>query len=53
MTFVISIRRTSLDLATGDELLEKTRAGNPLLLFGEPDLQIKKKKTECCNHQGR
>ena len=31
------------DLAMGDELLKKTGAGNLFMVFGEPDLEIKKK----------
>ncbi len=31
------------DLAMGDELLKKTGAGNLFMVFGEPDLDIKKK----------
>jgi len=32
------------DLAMGDELLKKTGAGNLFMVFGEPDLDIKKQK---------
>ncbi len=32
------------DLAMGDELLKKTGAGNLFMVFGEPDLEIKKQK---------
>ena len=32
------------DLSMGDELLKKTGAGNLFMIFGEPDLEIKKQK---------
>ena len=32
------------DLAMGDELLKKTGAGNLFMVFGEPDMDIKKQK---------
>ena len=32
------------DLAMGDELLKKTGAGNLFMVFGEPDVKIKKQK---------
>jgi adenine-specific DNA-methyltransferase len=32
------------DLAMGDELLKKTGAGNLFMVFGEPDIEIKKQK---------
>ncbi len=32
------------DLAMGDELLKKTGAGNLFMVFGEPDLEIRKQK---------
>ena len=32
------------DLAMGDELLKKTGAGNLFMVFGEPDVEIKKQK---------
>jgi len=32
------------DLAMGDELLKKTGAGNLFMVFGEPDVDIKKQK---------
>ncbi len=35
--------RMNPDLAMGDELLKKTGAGNLFMVFGEPDLDIKKK----------
>ena len=34
------------DLAMGDELLKKTGAGNLFMVFGEPDVDIKKQKTD-------
>ena len=34
------------DLAMGDELLKKTGAGNLFMVFGEPDVDIKKQKNE-------
>jgi len=36
--------RMNPDLAMGDELLKKTGAGNLFMVFGEPDLDIKKGK---------
>ncbi len=36
--------RMNADLTMGDELLKKTGAGNLFMVFGEPDLQIKKAK---------
>jgi adenine-specific DNA-methyltransferase len=35
--------RMNPDLAMGDELLKKTGAGNLFMVFGEPDVDIKKK----------
>jgi adenine-specific DNA-methyltransferase len=35
--------RMNPDLAMGDELLKKTGAGNLFMVFGEPDVEIKKK----------
>jgi adenine-specific DNA-methyltransferase len=32
------------DLAMGDELLKKTGAGNLFMVFGEPDVEIRKQK---------
>jgi adenine-specific DNA-methyltransferase len=32
------------DLAMGDELLKKTGAGNLFMVFGEPDIEVKKQK---------
>ena len=36
--------RMNPDLAMGDELLKKTGAGNLFMVFGEPDVDIKKEK---------
>src|SRR5208282_4920803 len=36
--------RMNPDLAMGDELLKKTGAGNLFMIFGEPDIEIKKAK---------
>ncbi|MEW6263158.1 MAG: DNA methyltransferase [Thermodesulfobacteriota bacterium] len=36
--------RMNADLAMGDELLKKTGAGNLFMVFGEPDIEIKKAK---------
>jgi adenine-specific DNA-methyltransferase len=36
--------RMNPDLAMGDELLKKTGAGNLFMVFGEPDLEIKKQQ---------
>ena len=36
--------RMNPDLAMGDELLKKTGAGNLFMVFGEPDIEIKKDK---------
>jgi adenine-specific DNA-methyltransferase len=38
------------DLAMGDELLKKTGAGNLFMVFGEPDLEIKKKDGKITVH---
>jgi adenine-specific DNA-methyltransferase len=38
------------DLAMGDELLKKTGAGNLFMVFGEPDLEIKKKDGKITIH---
>jgi adenine-specific DNA-methyltransferase len=35
--------RMNPDLAMGDELLKKTGSGNLFMVFGEPDIEIKKK----------
>ena len=36
--------RMNPDLSMGDELLKKTGAGNLFMVFGEPDVEIKKGK---------
>jgi adenine-specific DNA-methyltransferase len=36
--------RMNPDLSMGDELLKKTGAGNLFMVFGEPDLDVKKQK---------
>ena len=36
--------RMNPDLAMGDELLKKTGAGNLFMIFGEPDVEIRKDK---------
>ena len=36
--------RMNPDLAMGDELLKKTGAGNLFMVFGEPDLEVRKAK---------
>jgi adenine-specific DNA-methyltransferase len=38
------ITRMNPDLAMGDELLKKTGAGNLFMVFGEPDLDVRKLK---------
>jgi adenine-specific DNA-methyltransferase len=38
--------RMNPDLAMGDELLKKTGAGNLFMVFGEPDLDIRRVKSE-------
>ncbi|MBI5826688.1 MAG: site-specific DNA-methyltransferase [Deltaproteobacteria bacterium] len=40
----VLIARMNPDLAMGDELLKKTGAGNLFMVFGEPDIDIKKQK---------
>jgi len=40
----ILITRMNPDLAMGDELLKTTSAGNLFMVFGEPDVAIKKQK---------
>lgn len=42
-TLTVLPTRMNPDLAMGDELLKKTGAGNLFMVFGEPDLDIKKK----------
>ncbi len=39
----ILLARMNPDLAMGDELLKKTGSGNLFMVFGEPDIDIKKK----------
>lgn len=41
---VILPTRMNNDLAMGDELLKKTGAGNLFMVFGEPDIEVKKQK---------
>ena len=36
--------RMNYDLTMGDELLKKTGAGNLFMYFGEPDIEVKRKK---------
>lgn len=40
----VLMTRMNPDLAMGDELLKKTGAGNLFMVFGEPDLKVKKEK---------
>jgi adenine-specific DNA-methyltransferase len=40
----ILVTRMNPDLSMGDELLKKTGAGNLFMVFGEPDVDIKKQK---------
>ena len=40
----VLIARMNPDMAMGDELLKKTGAGNLFMVFGEPDLTVKKEK---------
>jgi adenine-specific DNA-methyltransferase len=40
----ILLARMNPDLAMGDELLKKTGSGNLFMVFGEPDIDIKKTK---------
>jgi adenine-specific DNA-methyltransferase len=42
--------RMNPDLAMGDELLKKTGAGNLFMVFGEPDLDIKRENDEVTIH---
>jgi adenine-specific DNA-methyltransferase len=42
--------RMNPDLAMGDELLKKTGAGNLFMVFGEPDVDIKKKDGKVTVH---
>jgi adenine-specific DNA-methyltransferase len=43
---VVLPTRMNPDLAMGDELLKKTGAGNLFMIFGEPDVEIRKDKKE-------
>ena len=36
----------NLDLSMGDELLKKTGSGHLFVVFGEPDVEIKKQKND-------
>ena len=40
----VLVTRMNPDLAMGDELLKKTGAGNLFMVFGEPDVDIRKQK---------
>jgi adenine-specific DNA-methyltransferase len=40
----VLVARMNPDLAMGDELLKKTGSGNLFMVFGEPDIEIKKTK---------
>ncbi|MGB8648892.1 MAG: hypothetical protein WCF84_26885 [Anaerolineae bacterium] len=40
----VLLARMNPDLAMGDELLKKTGAGNLFMVFGEPDIDLKKRK---------
>lgn len=40
----VLVARMNPDLAMGDELLKKTGAGNLFMVFGEPDVDVKKGK---------
>ncbi len=40
----VLLARMNPDLAMGDDLLKKTGAGNLFMVFGEPDVEIKKQK---------
>jgi adenine-specific DNA-methyltransferase len=41
----VQTARMNPDLAMGDELLKKTGAGNLFMVFGEPDMDVKKLKS--------
>lgn len=43
-TLTVLPAKMNPDLAMGDELLKKTGAGNLFMVFGEPDVEIKKQK---------
>ena len=38
----LMLARMNPDLAMGDELLKKTGAGNPFMVFGEPDIAVER-----------
>ncbi len=40
----VMLARMNPDLAMGDELLKKTGAGNLFMVFGEPDIEVKRQK---------
>ena len=40
----VLLARMNPDLAMGDELLKKTGAGNLFMIFGEPDVEIRRQK---------
>ncbi|MEY3867371.1 MAG: hypothetical protein RLZZ338_1262, partial [Cyanobacteriota bacterium] len=42
----ILITRMNPDLLLGDELLKKTGAGNLFMVFGEPDIELKREKQQ-------
>ena len=42
----VLLARMNPDLAMGDELLKKTGAGNLFMIFGEPDVEIRRQKDE-------
>ncbi len=42
----VLLARMNPDLAMGDELLKKTGAGNLFMVFGEPDIEVKKLKDD-------
>jgi len=48
----VMLARMNPDLAMGDELLKKTGAGNLFMVFGEPDIDIKKLKDGACGAAG-
>jgi adenine-specific DNA-methyltransferase len=43
-SITVLLSRMNPDLAMGDELLEKTGAGNLFMVFGEPDISLQKTK---------
>ena len=45
--------RMNPDLAMGDELLKKTGAGNLFMVFGEPDLEVKTRRTASSSSKSR